>query len=119
MIAGQSGVVVPASQRRELERTEPNKLINIIPANVFAVQYGDGTGNVIKEFWYEVGGVFYQPQGSEQFAQGLREVKETFVKQARAKLAQRDLNPNDVPTADVVDVISRQTAEEAESGVDV
>ena len=108
----QQGVVVPEGQRRELERAEPNKLLDIIPGEMFAVRYADGTGKVIREFWYKVGNTFYQPPGAEQFAGQLREVKETFVKQANTKLAQMDLDPNDVPQSDAVDVVAQQTAKE-------
>lgn len=120
MINPSQGVVVPAGQRRELERTEPNKILDVIPATVYAIRYGDGAGRVIKEFWYEVGGVFYQPPGAEQFADQLREVKETLVKQVKAKLGTNAFMPSNLQT-DVVDVVAKKTAQEVsgDSGVDV
>ena len=123
MLNRQVGVVTPQDQTREEGRGEPGKVYNVVPAEMVAVRYADETGKFIREFWYKVGDVFYQPPQSEQFAANVRTVKDSYTEQANALLSALLGDDSDLPSTDAVDVVSEQTAESVtkgdESGVDV
>ena len=57
----------PQSQLRMQERRTPNKL-HVFPVGLVA-EYIDDHGQVIREFWYEMNGTYYQPPDSENFGQ--------------------------------------------------
>jgi hypothetical protein len=120
---GRQGVVTPQDQTREEGRGEPGKVYNVIPAELVAVRYADETGKLIREFWYKIGSTFYQPPQSEQFASSVRTVKNSYSEQAHAILKSLFGDDSDIPSTDVVDVVSEQTAQSVtkggESGVDV
>ena len=104
------GVVVPQSQQRETQRGEPNKVYAVVPAKVVGVQYADGTGQIIKEFWYQIGDQFYIPPEAERFASKLKLVKDSFADQAKTLLSAAEAPSSDVPQEDIVDVVSKQVA---------
>jgi hypothetical protein len=111
------GVVVPQSQKRSERKGEPNKVYAAVPATMVAVQYADGSGNLIKEFWYKVGDQYYIPPQAEQFASQLRSVKEGHAAQVNNLLAAYHSDPNDIPEQDPVNVVTNAVA--SDNGVDV
>ncbi len=109
------GVAVPRGQLRGTERGEPNRIRNLAPATLLAVEYTDGQGNIIKEFWYQVGDQVYQPPNAEQFAGQLKPVKEMYASQVRTRMLSQTATTDDLPKDDDVDIVSDETASQGES----
>lgn len=108
-----AGVQVPQSQLRSTQRSEPNRIINLAPAVLYAVEYTNGHGVHIKEFWYKVGDQFYMPPNAEQFASQLKPVKKMYADQVRTRLLSQSAATTDLPKEDDVDIVSDETAEQA------
>ena len=104
------GVRIPMGQRRPNERTEPNKILAIMPVQQYIVKFSDGSGLIHDECWYEAGGILYQPPNSEDFTMKLRPIKDVLVKQARAALASMAKKLGVAKSADPVDVVSAKIA---------
>lgn len=117
----QQGVVTPVGQLRDSSvRVEPGKVLNVCPVTYLAVEYGNEYGVAVKEIWLQVGEDFWRADDAEAFTAGLRLVKATHANQVAARLAALQARDAALPKADVVDVISKQTAAEAtNSPVDV
>ena len=104
------GVRIPMGQRRANERTEPNKILAIMPVQQYIVKFSDGAGLVHDECWYDAGGVLYQPPNTEDFTMKLRPIKDVLVKQARTALTNIAKKSGMAKAADPVDVVSAKIA---------
>jgi hypothetical protein len=101
------GVHVPTNQRTEQEQAEPNRILDVIPAEYFAVRYSDGAGRVHKTFWIVAGGVVYEPPNSEAWAQGLRVVNEEFSRQLLGKISKEKIQADAIPDRGIDVLVER------------
>jgi hypothetical protein len=112
-----NGVVIPQGQRRSGERSAPRKIINAVVAQLVAVEYTDGHGTHIKEFWYKVGDTYYCPPAAEEFANNIKPVLPVYAAQLNERLNQG--HSLGLPAEDSVDVVSQQVSRDVGGDVDV
>jgi predicted nuclease with RNAse H fold len=111
MIGKQTGVAIPASQLREVERESPGKVLSVVPLHAVGVRYAREDGVVVKEVWYQAGDTFYVHPDSEQFTAKLAPIKDSYASQAQALLSAVEGSSNSIPVEDTVDVVSASVAE--------
>lgn len=97
--------VVTAPNAKSAAIGPPNKVLHVMPAHYFAVQYTDGEGNVKRAILLEVDGQFYAAPGAEDYAEKLVPVTAWLQ-----KLLKADPKVNPVNSADLEAALKNEPA---------
>jgi hypothetical protein len=64
--------------------TSPHRVMDVAPVQLVAVRYSDGSGQILSELMYVIGGVVYaDPNNGVNFAKNLSEVKTVLATQVK------------------------------------
>jgi hypothetical protein len=108
----QQGVRIPSDQTAK-GNDEPNKIINVMPAEMLAVRYSNEYGKVMDVVVLKAGGRIYMPPNAEAWANALSGVKDWFFKGIKEKI---NIEGAPAPKEDMVDVVGSSIAKEVADG---
>lgn len=110
MFGRQQGVTIPKGQLNAgLEKGPPNTISHANVVEQVALQWYDENGTAHPDVWLRIGGQYYIPPNSEEWAAALKPVKETFILQLEAMLSDQ-VDKDVAPTKDAVDIVAKKTA---------
>lgn len=80
------GVATPATQGLPMNELPTNTVINAMEVKFVAVEYGDANGRKTLEVLLELGGEYYTPPNSQQWAAALKGVSKWLREGIKKKL---------------------------------